>query len=690
MVDSGIDFSSSMSNVQALSGATAEEMEQLEQSARDLGASTIFSATDVSDAFGYMALAGWDTEDMLQGVNGVLNLAAAGNMDLARASDIVTDYLTAFGLEAKDAGGFVDQMAYAMANSNTDVEQLGEAYKNVAATAGSLGYSVEDTTAVLMTMADAGVKGGEAGTGLSAIMTRLATDTKSCASQLEEYGVHVYDEQGNMNDLASILEGVRGVWNGLSTEEQAALAKTIAGQSHYSQFATIMQGLQEGTDGASSSFRENTDALEAVKNASQEGQSAAEDMANTMQDNLGGDLKELTSAIDEFKLKIFDGIEQPARNIVQFITTGVVPAATQVLGFIQQHSAAFGILAGVIAIITTAMLIQSAAQAVQTAMNAAEVTSLGALISAKMASAAASWAALAPYILIVAAIAAVIAIIVLCVMHWDQIKAKVLEVAETVRTRVTQAWNNLMTALGSIMEGIRSTISSIWSAISSRVSSIVNSIRSTISSVFNGIRSIASSVWNAIKDNIINPIKDAYDNVTQKISDLKSRIEEKINDIKSKVQETFNSIKEKMTKPIQDAKDTIDGVIGTIKGWFPLSIGRIIDNITLPHFSLSGSFSINPPSVPHISVDWYASGAVFDAATIIPTLNGWKGVGEDGPEAVSPVSVLQDYIGAAVQRFVPQIDYDLLADKVAAACAKLHISIDVDKRQLGRVVREVV
>ena len=133
-----------------------------------------------------------------------------------------------------------------------------------------------------------------------------------------------------------------------------------------------------------------------------------------------------------------------------------------------------------------------------------------------------------------------------------------------------------------------------------------------------------------------------------------------------------------MEKPIQDAKDTIDGIIGTIKGWFPLSIGRIIDNITLPHFSLSGSFSINPPSVPHISVDWYASGAVFDAATIIPTLNGWKGVGEAGPEAVSPVSVLQEYVGAAVQRYVPQIDYDLLADKVAAACAKLHISIDVD------------
>lgn len=689
-LESGIDFSSSMSNVQALSGATAEEMEQLEESARSLGSSTIYSATDVSDAFGYMALAGWKSEDMLNGVDAVLNLAAASNMDLAKASDIVTDYLTAFGLEAEDAGGFVDQMTYAMSHSNTNVEQLGDAYKNVAATAASLGFSVEDTTAVLMTMADAGVKGGEAGTGLSAIMTRLATDTKSCASDLEEYGVHVYDAEGNMNDLSTILEGVRGVWNGLSTEQQASLAKSIAGQSHYSQFATIMQGLQEGTDGASSSFRENTEALEQVRIASENGQSAAQEMADTMQDNLGGDIKSLGSAIDELKLKIFDGIEQPARNIVQFITGSVIPAATQVLQFIQQHSIAIGVLAGIIALIVTGIGLYNAVQAVKAAMNAAEAASLGALIIAQISATATAWAAVLPYIAVVAAIAAVIAIIVLCVMHWDQIKAKVLEVAETIRTNVTTAWNNLMTALGSIMEGIRSTISSIWSAISSRVSSIVNSIRSTVSSVFNGIKSTASSIWNAIKDNIINPIKDAYDNVTQKISDLKNKIEEKINDIKSKVQETFDSIREKMEHPIQTAKDTIDSIISTIKGWFPLSLGRIIDNIVLPHFSLSGSFSINPPSVPHISVDWYAKGAVFDAATIIPTLYGLKGVGEKEPEAVSPVSVLQDYIGAAVQRFVPHIDYDLLGQKVASACAKLGITIEMDKRQLGRVVREVV
>jgi esterase/lipase len=303
------------------------------------------------------------------------------------------------------------------------------------------------------------------------------------------------------------------------------------------------------------------------------------------------------------------------------------------------------------------MLLQNTVQAVKTAMDAAETASLGGLIAAKVASAAASWAALAPYIAIVAAIAAVIAIIVICVTRWDQIKQKVTEVATTVKTKVTQAWNNLKTNMSDVMDSIRSKV---------------------------------QSAWQTIKTNIINPIQDAYNNVTQKISDLKSKIEEKINDIKSKVSDTFQSIREKMESPIQAAKDTIDGIISTIKGWFPLSIGNIFSNLKLPHFSISGEFSLNPPSIPHIGVDWYAKGAVFDAATIIPTLYGLKGVGEKEPEAVSPVSVLQSYVGAAVQRFVPQIDYDLLAEKVAWACAKMHISIDVDKRQFGRVVREVV
>ncbi|MGK5435250.1 phage tail tape measure protein [Faecalibacterium prausnitzii] len=181
-----------MSNVEALSGATGEELTALSDKAKEMGATTKFTAGESADALSYMALAGWDTQSMLDGISPVLNLAAAANMDLAQASDIVTDYLTAFGLKASDTTHFVDVMAYAMANSNTDVIQLGEAYKACAATATSLGYSVEETTAVLATMANAGVKGGEAGTALNAIFTRLATNTKECGDTLAEYGVQIY------------------------------------------------------------------------------------------------------------------------------------------------------------------------------------------------------------------------------------------------------------------------------------------------------------------------------------------------------------------------------------------------------------------------------------------------------------------------------------------------------------------
>ena len=441
------------------------------------------------------------------------------------------------------------------------------------------------------------------------------------------------------NQLDDLIERAYGA----EGAEKARYASMLAGKEGMSGLLAIVNASEED-------YGKLTAAIEGSSGA-------AEEMAGIMNDNLGGDIKEMNSALEELKLKIFDGIQQPMRDIVQFITGSVIPAATATLQFIQQHSTAIGVLAGVIGIIVTAMLLQNAVQAVQAAMNAAEAASLGALITAKLASAAASWAALAPYILIVAAIAAVIAIIVLCVTHWEQIKQKVTEVAEVVRTNVTTAWNNLRSSLASIMDGIRTKV---------------------------------QSAWQSIKENIINPVQDAYSNVVQKITDLKSSIEQKINDMKDKVQSTFDSIREKMESPIQKAKDTIDDIISTIKGWFPLSIGRIIDDIKLPHFSISGEFSINPPSVPHFDIDWYAAGAIFDAPTLIPTMYGLKGVGEAGPEAVSPISVLQRYVGAAVQRFVPQIDYDLLGQKVAGACAKLGISIELDKRQLGRVVREVV
>lgn len=323
VVNTGMTFESSMSGVAAISGASAGDLERLSEKAKEMGATTKYTAAQSADAFGYMALAGWKTEEMLAGIDGVLSLAAASDMDLATASDIVTDYLTAFGLTAQDSARFVDMMSYAMANSNTTTELLGEAYKNCAATAASMGYSVEDTTAVLMTMANAGVKGGEAGTALNAIMTRLATDTKNCATELANYGVQVYDSEGNMQSLSSILEGVSGVWENLTDQEQANMAKIIAGTNHYSALQTIMNGLSDSAEEAGMSFGDYSAALS-------ECDGTAQGMADTMQDNLSGDLTVLSSAVDGMKLSLADELNPVLREGVQYLTSKV-PDAQKVL-----------------------------------------------------------------------------------------------------------------------------------------------------------------------------------------------------------------------------------------------------------------------------------------------------------------------------------------------------------------------
>ena len=315
-LDVGMKFESSMSNVQALSGATGETLDALGEKAREMGSKTIYSASESADAFSYMALAGWDAEQMLEGIEPVLNLAAAANMDLAEASDIVTDYITAFGLSAEDAAHFSDAMATAMSTSNTTVELLGESYKNCAATCGSLGIAMEDATAVLMTMANAGVKGGEAGTALNSILTRLATNTKNCNDKLEKFGVEVYDSQGNMNSLSSILNGLAKVWGDLSQQEQAALAKSIAGVSHYSKFQTIMLGVSEAAKEGGQSFDDYAAAL-------RDCEGAAENMAKVMQDNLAGDITILKSALEGLGIATEGVFDDSFRLAVQGATDAV-------------------------------------------------------------------------------------------------------------------------------------------------------------------------------------------------------------------------------------------------------------------------------------------------------------------------------------------------------------------------------
>ena len=317
VVEIGSTFESSMSKVAALSGATGDDLAALEGKARELGASTTFSASQAADALGYMALAGWDTEQMLDGVGSVLTLAQAGEMDLAAASDLVTDYLSAFNMTASDTTRMVDVLAYAQANANTTVDGLGQAFKNCAANCNAAGMNVETTTAAIAMMANQGLKGSEAGTALNAVMRDMTAKMKDGAISIGEQSVAVTDAQGNYRDFADILADVEAATNGMGeAEKAAALQSTFTADSIKGLNLLLNSGA-----GELSSFRD-----ELYSSAG-----AGDEMARVMTDNLAGDVAAMGSAFEELALTVYDSVQEPLRSAVQLVTGSVVPALTAIV-----------------------------------------------------------------------------------------------------------------------------------------------------------------------------------------------------------------------------------------------------------------------------------------------------------------------------------------------------------------------
>lgn len=616
-------------------GATGDALDDLNQQAQDAFGRIANSNQDLTGMAGILAelntrfgVTGDEAEDLSVKV---ANFAQHTGTDGVRAVDSMANIMKRWGLDISDADGLMDDLTTANQACQLSVDQLAGYLSNNSVQFQELGYSTEDALAMLISLSDGGANVGTIMGSLTKAVSNLSSETDDVPGAFQD-AIKAMEESSSVSEALQAQVGDTG-----KTVEE------IFGKRAAQELAANVQNGNFAIDQWSEALQNNQGILEQTT-----------DDATTMQD-----------AWSQATNNVSLALSQTFAPVISDVVTKVSEVITQVAQVVQSSPALQAVITGVavaLGILAAALAISSIIQGVTAAFSMLNTVLLT-----------------NPIFLVVTAIAALVAGLIYAYNNCETFRNIVNTAFETVRTFVT---NTLST--------LRTTVINIWTAIYSRVSSVVNSIRNTVSNVFNAVRSTVTSVWNTIKNNIVNPIQNAYSTVTGKISDLKSKIEEKINDIKSKVQETFQSIREKMESPIQAAKDTIDGIISTIKGWFPLSIGNIFSNLKLPHFSISGEFSLNPPSIPHISVDWYAKGAVFDAATIIPTLYGLKGVGEKEPEAVSPVSVLQSYVGAAVQRFVPQIDYDLLAEKVAWACAKMNISIDVDKRQLGRVVREVV
>lgn len=624
------NFEQQMSKVQAISGATAEETDKLTESARQWGRDTKYSATEAGEAFEYMALAGWKTDDMLEGIGGILNLAAASAMDLGTASDIVTDYLTAFGLSAKDAGKFADEMAYAMSHSNTTTEALGEAYKNCAATAASMGYSVEETTAVLMTMANAGVKGGEAGTALNAIMTRLATDTKGCATELAKYGVEVYDAQGNMNSLSSILTGVRGVWNNLTDEQQANLAKTIAGTNQFSALQTIMSGLSDEAIASGMSF---SDYAEALQNCD----GTASDMAATMQDNLLGRLTQLKSKLEDIGITVGNAL----LPFMEKAVAKIGELADKFAALSPQQQETILKIAGVVAAIGPLLTIVGKAISVSGQLSSGigkvvgKLAAMGTTASGATGGMAVLKGALAaitsPVGIAVAAIAAITAVIVTLWNTNEDFRNKITEIWDRIKTVFTEFGQHItdkLNSLGFDFENFGEVVKAIWEGFCNLLAPIIegvfnniaNIIETTLNvitgvfdlfvSLFTGdwsgawdaVKGIFESVWNGLKEyisNILNTIKGVADaflglfgtSWDEVWNSIKTTFENIWNGIVSFFTGILDGIKNTVTTAWTAVSTTVSNVWNTISTKIQTTLQTIQNIITTVWNAVSGVFT---------------------------------------------------------------------------------------------------
>lgn len=533
------DFQSGMSEVKAISGASASDMEKLSDKAKEMGATTKFSASESAEALKYMAMAGWDAEKMLGGLPGVMNLAAASGEELGIVSDIVTDAMTAFGMKAEEAGHFADVLAMASSKSNTNVGMLGESFKYVAPLAGALGYSVEDTAVALGTMANAGIKSSQSGTALRGLFTRLVKPTKQSAAAIEALGIEASNADGTMKPLNELLLQLRDSFSGLTDEQKGQYAAMLAGQ-------TGMSGLLAIVNTSDEDFQKLTDSIN-------DADGAAENMADEMQDNLGGQLTILKSTIEGIAIS-FGEIMMPAiRRVVEHLQK----FANWINGLSEGAKRFIVGLAAVAAAIGPIMLIVSS-------LIKAFTTIKGAIVGVKAALALMS----APIGLILAAI---VALAVAWTTNFGGIRDQtaeifgyIMDIVKTFLSWFKDAWSNdlgyikttitvvlgiIETIFGGALEAIKLVFKAFsqvfkgdWEGAWNTVKDIVSTIWDTIKKAFSTFLDLIVDLLIVVGVRLLKAAKDAFENVKKGFVDV------------------WNAIKKWFSKAVDDPVGTIKGI----------------------------------------------------------------------------------------------------------------------------------
>ncbi len=532
------DFDSAMSQVAAVSGATGKELDALRDKAREMGSKTKFSASEAAEAMNYMAMAGWKTGDMLDGIEGIMNLAAASGEDLATTSDIVTDALTALGLSAADSGHFADILAAASSNANTNVSMMGETFKYCAPVAGALGFTAEDTAEAIGLMANAGIKSSQAGTAMRTMLTSLTGEVTFVGDAFGELTVQTTNADGSMRSLGDILTDCRAAFAQMSESERAANAEALVGKNAMSGFLAVMNAAPGD--------------IEKLNSAINNCDGTAERMAETMQDNLAGQLTILKSQLEELAISIGEILMPSIRQIVGWIQglvdwlNGLDEGTKKVIVTVALVAAALGpvlivigkVVGAVGTILTVVPKIAGAVSGVAGLVSGTVIPALSAVV------AAIGWVPIA--------IAAVIGVVVLLYNKCEWFRDAVNAVWAQVRDFFVSAWEVICSfftetipaaweSLVSFFQGIPAWWSGLWQSVGDFfnnvwtgmmenpvLSGVVDMIRSlwenlsaALQGIWSGIQTTASGAWELIKNVILGPVLLLIDLVTGNFTKLK-------------------------------------------------------------------------------------------------------------------------------------------------------------------------
>lgn len=593
-VKKSIDFDDSMRKVKATSGATGNEFQQLRDKALEMGAKTKFSASESADALNYMALAGWDTKDMLGGIDGVMQLAAASGEDLGQVSDIVTDSLTAFGMKAKDSGHFADVLAQTSSKANTDVRGLGEAFKYVAPVAGALGYTVEDTSIAIGLMSNAGIKGEKAGTALRTMFTNLSKPTGDMKKKMDELGISITDSNGNMLPMRDVMDQLRGKFKGLSKEQQASAAATIFGKEAMSGALAIINASDED-------YQKLTKSIDGSKGA-------AKRMSDEMEGGIGGSIRQMKSAIESLAISIGDVMAPYIKKLAEWLSHAANKLNEMPKGA-QKIVVGLGLLAAAIGpLLVTLGVMVSTIGSVMTVIGplmtsiktlsfitkgwALATGFLNTILGVARGQIALQTVLTGKYSLVTKTAALVTRGLGLAIRFMTGpiglvITAVGLLVAaiihlwrnnETFRNNVIKLWNGIKNALSVIWNSIKSFGIAVWNGLKNGVMFIIqnwwvlmkayfNMWKVVITTIFNAIKNTVIGVWKVIKSSVLFIVNALKTGVTAIFNSLLLVLRKILSLYKQAFLKVWNAIKFVVTTIAKSIANTVRNNWNNIKNF---------------------------------------------------------------------------------------------------------------------------